>query len=98
MCRTPEARKFYLLALQNPEALESWFFFYKHTQQIRQLLFSPEFPVKVHSKCLTADVLIGLIHSLEALCHSQNIFLAIYLLEMSLNVLTQTYFEEPFQL
>lgn len=65
----PEARQFYSLALQNPEALQS-----NCTQQIRQLLFSSAFPVKVHSKCFIADVLIGLIHSLEVACHSQNIF------------------------
>lgn len=65
----PEARQFYSLALQNPEALQS-----NCTQQIRQLLFSSAFPIEVHRKCFTADVLIGLIRSLKVACHSQSIF------------------------
>lgn len=72
LCNTfaelPGARQFYSLAFQNPEALQS-----NCTQQIRQLLFSSALPVKVHSKCFTADVLIESIHSLEVACHSQNI-------------------------
>lgn len=66
----PEPRQF--LAPQNPKAPESCF--YNRPQQIRQLLFHSVFPVKVQSKCFTADVLIGLIHSLEVACHSQTHF------------------------